>query len=779
MSIKKSVILFGAALSMAAFLNGCSSSSKDGETAANVPKVGDTKCFQCHSATADPLTGESFITQYQRSLHAELGCESCHGGGAMHNGVGPFPYKLSSEVSDADKAKRCAMCHDGVTQVTTLSGATVVAPLSSSINFSNGNHANPFGAEEAKEAKCARCHSHEGSILYGKDGFTGDASILNNTAYQPVLARDPETFNTIKCATCHEHGGNIRQTKTRDLAGNIVTWDPNRNKVIDQIDICTSCHTYTTNEGKLIGSGNILSIATGSGTFKNVSTAAFYHSTRWFRTLTSTHYDQPASTTVAAGTLIEGYVLRTVSQTKTPCFDCHGHEFKANTRSLVDHPERPTTNFTDWALSAHAGRILKQKLAAAAGLSGTAQVDAVMKAGVTEASGPAWSHYDWDASNRASCQRCHTSTGASNFMKNPPVINTTTGAWISGYDPSQTFVAGNSTRNRALNTFPHLNGWSRNSTTGVVTSSGQNELLYCWGCHSNPGAGKLYAPGARVETYAVATAGDTPVTVSYPDVAGSNVCMTCHLGREVGDTIKNDNDADGVRGFVNSHYLAAGGQLFGKTGYTFTGRDYTNPSYFAHDKIGSAAAPGTGTNGPCVGCHMTSPNKHKFTNVSTSGGVITAITSSACATCHAGAYALTPAKLETEAEEYNASLDALAAALALKNIYFYKGANPYFFTAPYVVGGTNTSYTNWAGPYAFAGWKDTMGAAFNLNLLAHDPGGYAHNRMYVKRLIWDSLDFINDGTVGNVTSMNTLIDSLGLPAATATSAKTYLGDTRP
>lgn len=748
-------------LSMAAMLYGCGSSSKSGGSLSSVATVGDTACAQCHAATADPLTGETFITQYQRSLHAELGCESCHGGGAQHNGVGPFPYELTSEVSDASKAARCAQCHDGVT---TFNGK--VAPLSSSINFSNGNHANPFGAEEAHEAKCARCHSHEGSILYGKEGFTGDASIINNTSYQPVLPRDPETFNAIKCATCHEHGGNVRQTKTRDVAGNVVTWDPDGNKVIGQFDLCTSCHTMNTNAGKQIGSGNVLAIANTAGGFTNVSTAAFYHNTRWFRTLPSTHVDQVASGTTAAGTIIEGYVIR--KNQKNPCFECHGHEFKANTRALVDHPERPQTNFTDWAQSAHAGKLLSQKLAAAATVpaGGAAQVDAVMKAGVSETSGAAWSHYNWDAtftaagaSDRGACQRCHTSTGASNFMKNP-----------AGYD-------------YANNDFTHLQNWKKGTAKlGVAgtatTSSGQNELLYCWGCHSNAGAGKLYTPGARVETYAVATTGDTPVTIAYPDVAGSNVCMTCHLGREVGDTIKNDNDADGVRGFVNSHYLSAGGQLFGKSGYTYAGKDYTNPTFFAHDKIGTAAAPGTGSNGPCVGCHMTSPNKHKFTNVSSnSSGVITKITTSLCATCHTGSFAMTPEKLTAEEEEYSAALDALAAALRTKNIYFNKGANPYFFTAPYVVGGTNTSYTAWSTPYGLALWKDVMGAAFNLNLLAHDPGGFAHNRFYSKRLIWDSIDFIDDGILNN--SVPTTLTTV-LPAGqTLTDAQTYLGATRP
>lgn len=746
---------------MAAFLNGCSSSSKDGETAANVPKVGDTKCFQCHSATADPLTGESFITQYQRSLHAELGCESCHGGGAMHNGVGPFPYKLSSEVSDADKAKRCAMCHDGVT---TVNGK--VAPLSSSPNYQNGNHANPFSEEEAHEAKCARCHSHEGSILYGKDGFTGDKNIIDNTAFQPVLARNPETFNTIKCGTCHEHGGNIRQTKTRDLAGNIVTWDPNGNKVIDQFDLCTSCHNLNTNEGRLIGSGNILQVytsaAVGSG-FKNMTTAPYYHNTSWYRTIPSTHYDQVASRTTASGTNVEGYVIR--KSTKNPCYDCHGHEFKANTRAVAGRPERGTTIFTDWAQSAHAGGLLNQKLAAAAAnpvtanrttqsalytAQGKAQVDAVMKAGANDTSGIAWTHYDWDdTASRGACQRCHTATGVSNFLNNP-----------AGYDATG---SGNS--------FTHLAGW-----TSSNKKSNQQELLYCWGCHSNAGTGKLRDPGALTINYG---SGASASSFTYPDLKGSNVCLACHTGRETGDTIKLDTDTDGTRSFINSHYLTAGGTLFGTTGYEFAGLSYANPSFFGHDKIGTTAAPGTGSNGPCVGCHMKTSNSHKFSNISTSAGVITKIRAqAACDTCHAGQYALTPASLETEKEEYDAAIAAIKAALAAKGIHFGE-AHPYFYTAPYVAGGSNTGYTTWAANYGFAKYKDTMGAAFNANLLIHDPGGYAHNRFYAKRLIWDSIDFINDGTIGNVTSMNTLIDSLGLPAATATSAKTYLGDTRP
>ncbi|HMN03420.1 MAG TPA: C-type polyheme cytochrome OmcB, partial [Geobacter anodireducens] len=280
----------------------------------------------------------------------------------------------------------------------------------------------------------------------------------------------------------------------------------------------------------------------------------------------------------------------------------------------------------------------------------------------------------------------------------------------------------------------------------------------------------------------------TSVTVSYPDIAGSNVCMTCHLGRQIGENIKTITDADGVLGFVNSHYLAAGGQLFGKTGYEYATRSYANPAFFAHDKIGTAAAPGTGSNGPCAGCHMSTPNSHSFLPVTKdSAGAVTAITSTACATCHSGTFALTPEGLTAEEEEYVASLEALKAALAGKGILFFN-AHPYFYidtnsngiADPGEIVSSN-AFTNWAGVYGLALWKDVMGAAFNANLLIHDPGGYAHNRFYSKRLIWDSIDFIYDGVLNNdvAAAIDAQVTATRLDSATATAAKAYLGTTRP
>lgn len=40
-----------------------------------------------------------------------------------------------------------------------------------------------------------------------------------------------------------------------------------------------------------------------------------------------------------------------------------------------------------------------------------------------------------------------------------------------------------------------------------------------------------------------------------------------------------------------------------------------------------------------------------------------------------------------------------------------------------------------------------MDTAFNYNLLYHEPGAYAHNRYYTKRLIFDSIDWLDNNNL--------------------------------
>ena len=390
--------------------------------------------------------------------------------------------------------------------------------------------------------------------------------------------------------------------------------------------------------------------------------------------------DDPATTTV-----IEGY-------TKVDdCLGCHSAKTPAVTTQWQHNPSSTDIN-KQWALSAHGGRI-------AAAIPDTATV---------------WGHYNWDDNaTRRDCQRCHTATGARNFLNNP-----------TGY------VAAN-------NSFSHLSAWS---ATG---GSPQNELLYCWGCHSDVANGALRNPGAITEVYVGSPTGSPTATVVYPDAFNSNVCMGCHLGREVGDVIKVSTGNFSNLSFINSHYLAAGGMVFGESGYEYAGQDYSKTF------SGHASAGNTDGNGPCVTCHMTSSEPHKFEVVTkNAAGGITAVATTACGSCHGN---MNAAWLEERKETFQEALDALKQALLAKGIEFSPNY-PYFYVA-----GTTTAFKNWDGvnvgtvaaPITNQG-KDVMGAAFNYNLLEHDPGAYTHNRSYALKLIADSIDFLADGLVDGV-----------------------------
>ncbi len=744
MAVLASAILWGCGSS-----GGSGGSEVTGETSvAGADNVGN--CTVCHTfyvhTEFDGIAGVNAASQGigEAITHD---CEDCHGGGQYHHGDGPIPYP------DPNGA-RCATCHDQATLV-----------LASKHNAEDETNVDMI-ADGHDDGYCQRCHTAEGSyefkdvigeksyieaaiVDYGEDvvapaeyealAHLEDMSQAEDDDY----VDDPSNhiLHLPACASCHNPlTQEIQQFDT-------ASWDPNQNGESDQLDMCTSCHNYKTADGTTIfGSGSAAS-----------GTAAFYHDTAWYRVIATTHYDDPATPD-----FIEGYVIREDSD--NPCFDCHGHELLTNTR-YGDDPDELTIH-TQWAQSGHAGELLHAVFEAyetidcedidGLGTPSTSlsrgrcdeQTDAVMTAGSDHEQ---FNHGGWSTS----CQRCHTSTGFANFATDPAT-----------YDAS-------------ANDFSHF--------VSGAQDGDQNEMIYCWACHSNAEQGTLRNPGAITEEY------DPAVIVAYPDIEGSNVCMGCHLGRETGEVVKATVDADGIRNFINSHYFAAGGQLFAETGYEYDGQDYRNVSFFEHDIIGTSAAAGTGDNGPCVSCHMSAENSHLFipVNRDDTTGDITAITASVCIECHDGSHgpafvaeggaaaAVTAAAefMMEEEEGYLAALSALVAALESQGIYYDQANYPYFFTD----GTSTTSYTDWAAPYGLADWQDVMGAAFNLNLLAHDPGGYAHNRFYVKALIWDSIDYIYDGTIdGSVVSdIQALETATLLSAADSAAAQTYLGTTRP
>ncbi|OGU08424.1 MAG: hypothetical protein A2075_00025 [Geobacteraceae bacterium GWC2_58_44] len=320
--------------------------------------------------------------------------------------------------------------------------------------------------------------------------------------------------------------------------------------------------------------------------------------------------------------------------------------------------------------------------------------------------GEAWAHYDWRGASRAACQRCHNGT---------------------------VFAAKLETLSDVTNFF------------GATPPVAAGEVLNCSACHSDVSTGAL-----RAASTSFTVPMSNGATVAYDVPGASALCVRCHGGRESGDSVKLATAAFTNLSFINSHYLAAGGMVYNKVGYEFAGQSYDDLGY--HKNVGKDNAFGTGTAGPCVACHMSEGAGHTWDFVTKdANGVITANNSTACASCHATD--MTAAALEEAKEAVHAGLAELQAALAAKGILFFN-AHPYFYKDLNANGvydaateaGSGNAFKNWDAVYPGFG-KDVMGAAFNFNLVEHDPGAYAHNRAYSLKLIADSIDFLNDGVL--------------------------------
>lgn len=216
------------------------------------------------------------------------------------------------------------------------------------------------------------------------------------------------------------------------------------------------------------------------------------------------------------------------------------------------------------------------------------------------------------------------------------------------------------------------------------------EVLSCSTCHSDVATGALLAASPTFSSG----------SISYNVVGASALCARCHGGRESGQAIKDDANTTGIRGFISPHFLAAAATLYGK------GYEYTPSTPGPNQNLGS------GDVGPCVVCHMAAGN-HSMT-------------------------AAAPVDAATKKAAVAAALVNLKTALEAKGIY-YSDKHPYFYTAPYDAASVNVAVTVWGSSST---WKDTMGAAFNYQLLLNEPGAYAHDYDYAMQLIADSIAYL-------------------------------------
>jgi predicted CxxxxCH...CXXCH cytochrome family protein len=286
-----------------------------------------------------------------------------------------------------------------------------------------------------------------------------------------------------------------------------------------------------------------------------------------------------------------------------------------------------------------------------------------------------------------------------------------------------------------------------------TASDKTKEVLTCVGCHSDVANGvvRSVTPNNPFADEA---------TFTNADVGTSNICMDCHSGRNNGTSIqaKVTSGADFTNlSYIAPHYLTAGGSLQGKSGYSFPGRTYAALSDNAHSKAGTANSNNTGSDGPCVGCHMSATAKHTFSPVTDASGTITAITTTFCANCHTDSSTFNAGVLDAKKVAFTNALAVLKAALADKGIVVTDNY-------PYVAN------KNWGTGQAGA---NVMGAAFNYKLFAAEPGAYAHNPAYAKQLIADSIEAVATGGSVTGSDVSAYVTSLVGKGVTADQVSSY------
>ncbi len=664
----------------------------------------DTTCVTCHDKLGQGKTIAQFYTSSGTDLIGTLdrpviACESCHGGGGNHFGLGPMPYAKPNPA-------QCGECHNAAFPSNHLAyhpeGSGVVEAYNSSGHPQSINsHTLATAGTKDVVGKCARCHTDEGAkrFIQTIDGTMTYAEINTASAGLPNVV----DANPVQCRTCHDGHNPLLMLGDRADAAAF----PGGASV--EFKTCTSCHQLLKSDGTRLDQA-YHSPYDAAGTVVNSYGSAE-------EIIADTHYDDPATTAQ-----IEGYVVNSAG-THDPlpgntnrgiCRDCHN-----------PHNANLTIN-RQWARSAHGGEILEVKEAAVN----------VYTAAVG-AGGDAWQHYNWDdRAGRGSCQVCHTATGIANFLNDP-----------ASYDLSG-----------AGNDYSHLSGWT------PAGSSGQNEMLYCWGCHTdNMGGLRNPGPIPIVYTYTPTSAGGFPTTtvnVTLPEARKTNVCLKCHGGRGNNDTIlANVQDADfSLVDTVNrstrgaEHHAPTAASLYAQalhSGYEYSGQDYTGAPAHAGIDVGASGR------GPCVNCHLggsaeaaASQKNHTFAAAEhdTGGSITTIVHQATCNTgaCHNGGMSV--AALQGKKGGFNAAYTVLDGLM--KNTI-----------VNYLNGGAGLDINTTANNNYKTIPVEAYGAFMNYKYMGEDPCAYVHNSRYTRRLLFDSIDWMQDGDLDGT------IDLTAYPAA--------------
>jgi trimeric autotransporter adhesin len=387
------------------------------------------------------------------------------------------------------------------------------------------------------------------------------------------------------------------------------------------------------------------------------------------------------------------------------------------------------------------------------------------------------------------CHNSHTTVGTNTSPASPAHFNNLTGAgYPASFNSSRSTCVDchyDSTDNASHRTqwsatghaavqavpwaaddFKTMNGCVQcHTTTGFIAYS-TGKVTAAWGSSADKTKEILSCVGCHTDIIGGTVRNVTPVK-PYPDdsyqnrnVGKSNLCFDCHSGTNSGASISSKiGRADFTNlPIIEPHYMPAAGNLHGSAGYRFPAQSYDFYSSNSHRMIGMFNRVSTGFSGPCVACHMSSTQTHTLKAASTdSNGTVTGISTSVCANCHGSS--LTPASMNASKADFLNAMSVLKAMLASRGFVYSEATHSF-------------PNTNWGSDEAGA---NAMGAAYNFLLLQNDPGVYAHNPTYARRLVSDSIDALYNGRVtGSINSaVNSLVSSGAITQNSADQATGY------
>ena len=352
------------------------------------------------------------------------------------------------------------------------------------------------------------------------------------------------------------------------------------------------------------------------------------------------------------------------------------------------------------------------------------------------------------------CVRCHLGTGFANLWSTGTALISN---WIRGLAADTTIPANFQGQLKTCN--------ACHNGTNFPTSSNK-ELR-------KTGTIELVAEGGAFVNFDVNSKPVYTVTVvgTTPDMGNSATCLSCHQGREAGDSVRANIDAlasastpseisNAKLKFINEHYLAAGATLFGGDGhkafeYTdglVSGGNTTN-NIPVQSYVGKHPHYDYTRGVACVGCHMqntglTDLGGHSFMMRNDAGDINIGI----CINCHAGGitnldtYRLPSNTLDYDGdgvlegihEELTGLKNDLTQLLASMAIYYNPDKYPYFHTvATKASQGSGTGYSNWT--------QSQLKAAFNLNTFVKEPGAHCHNGKYAAEILIDAIADLSGG----------------------------------